>query len=83
MKLDEPLFIQAAAEGIGVYFSSGDAGDEVAIGNTTSAQPDFPASLTGSSRVRDEIGTATCRRTSVASRRGYDCGNNGYRRGNR
>jgi subtilase family serine protease len=44
MKLDESLFTQAAAEGIGVYFSSGDSGDEVTIGNTTSAQPDFPAS---------------------------------------
>ncbi len=44
MKLDESLFTQAAAEGIGIYFSSGDAGDEVTIGNTTSAQPDFPAS---------------------------------------
>jgi subtilase family serine protease len=31
-------------EGIGIYFSSGDSGDEVTIGNTTRAQPDFPAS---------------------------------------
>jgi subtilase family serine protease len=44
MMLDDSLFVQAAAEGIGFYFSSGDSGDEVAIGNTTSAQPDFPAS---------------------------------------
>jgi subtilase family serine protease len=44
MKLDNSLFVQAAAEGIGVYYSSGDSGDELAIGNTTSAQPDFPAS---------------------------------------
>jgi subtilase family serine protease len=44
MKLDGSLFVQAAAEGIGVYFSSGDSGDELAAGNTTSAQPDFPAS---------------------------------------
>lgn len=44
MKLDQSLFVQAAAEGMGTYFSSGDSGDEVTIGNTTSAQPDFPAS---------------------------------------
>lgn len=42
--LNESLFVQAAAEGIGVYFSSGDSGDEVTIGNTTAAQPDYPAS---------------------------------------
>jgi subtilase family serine protease len=35
-------FIQAAAEGIGVYFSSGDNGDEVA--NLGVASPDWPAS---------------------------------------
>lgn len=34
--------IQAAAEGIGLYFSSGDNGDEV--GNVGFASPDFPAS---------------------------------------
>ncbi|MGU3409956.1 protease pro-enzyme activation domain-containing protein [Microbacterium sp. M1A1_1b] len=38
----ENLHIQAAGEGIGLYFSSGDHGDEsAALG---SAQPDFPAS---------------------------------------
>ncbi|WP_420368271.1 S53 family peptidase [Curtobacterium sp. L1-20] len=38
----ENLHIQAAGEGIGLYFSSGDNGDEsAALG---SAQPDFPAS---------------------------------------
>lgn len=36
------LYIQAAGEGIGLYFSSGDDGDEVA--NDVTAQPDFPAS---------------------------------------
>jgi subtilase family serine protease len=42
--LDDSMFVQAATEGIGIYFSSGDSGDEVTIGNTTSEQPDFPAS---------------------------------------
>ncbi|GGM18291.1 S53 family peptidase [Nakamurella endophytica] len=40
--LQHALFVQAAAEGIGLYFSSGDAGDNVA--NGLSPQPDFPAS---------------------------------------
>jgi subtilase family serine protease len=44
MKLDDSLYVQAAAEGIGVYYSSGDSGDEVTLGATTSAQPAFPAS---------------------------------------
>src|ERR1041384_7467017 len=44
IKFDNSLYLQAAAEGIGMYFSSGDAGDEVTLGNTDSAQPDFPAS---------------------------------------
>ncbi|HEY3523146.1 MAG TPA: S53 family peptidase [Candidatus Limnocylindrales bacterium] len=40
------MFIQAAAEGIGVYFSSGDAGDETGgdADNAASATPDWPAS---------------------------------------
>ncbi|NJC73604.1 S8/S53 family peptidase [Planosporangium thailandense] len=38
------MFVQAAAEGIGFYFSSGDSGDEVTLGNTPAAQPDYPAS---------------------------------------
>lgn len=41
---EHTIFVQAAAEGIGMYFSSGDNGDEVTAGNTPSAQPDFPAS---------------------------------------
>lgn len=36
------LQLQAAAEGIGLYYSSGDSGDEVA--NLGFASPDFPAS---------------------------------------
>jgi subtilase family serine protease len=36
------LQLQAAGEGIGLYFSSGDSGDETPNGLT--AQPDFPAS---------------------------------------
>ena len=37
-------FIQAAAEGIGVYFSSGDNGDETFGGPANSATADWPAS---------------------------------------
>ncbi|MFL6137430.1 MAG: protease pro-enzyme activation domain-containing protein [Frankiaceae bacterium] len=38
------IMIQAAAEGIGVYFSSGDAGDETGgSGNPAQATPDWPA----------------------------------------
>jgi subtilase family serine protease len=39
-------FIQAAAEGIGVYFSSGDGGDETGghAANAAAATPDWPAS---------------------------------------
>ncbi|HEY3503951.1 MAG TPA: S53 family peptidase [Actinocatenispora sp.] len=44
VKAEHTIFVQAAAEGIGMYFSSGDSGDEVTAGNTPSAQPDFPAS---------------------------------------
>ena len=36
--------IQAAAEGIGVYFSSGDSGDETFGGPASTATPDWPAS---------------------------------------
>ncbi|HEY4152506.1 MAG TPA: S53 family peptidase, partial [Pseudolysinimonas sp.] len=36
------LYLQAAGEGIGLYFSSGDNGDETP--NGLAAQPDFPAS---------------------------------------
>ncbi|WP_255252591.1 protease pro-enzyme activation domain-containing protein [Curtobacterium sp. 'Ferrero'] len=39
---EENLQLQAAGEGIGLYFSSGDDGDESA--SLGSAQPDFPAS---------------------------------------
>jgi len=38
----EDILVQAAAEGIGVYFSSGDSGDESQF--LSSPQPDFPAS---------------------------------------
>lgn len=44
IKAEHTIFVQAAAEGIGMYFSSGDSGDEVTAGNTPSAQPDYPAS---------------------------------------
>ncbi|HKT56744.1 MAG TPA: S53 family peptidase [Microbacterium sp.] len=39
---EQNLHIQAAGEGIGLYFSSGDNGDET--GNLGYASPDFPAS---------------------------------------
>lgn len=44
IKSEHSIFVQAAAEGIGMYFSSGDYGDNVTAGATDSAQPDFPAS---------------------------------------
>jgi subtilase family serine protease len=44
MAKEHAMFVQAASEGIGFYFSSGDSGDEVTLGNTPSAQPDYPAS---------------------------------------
>ena len=37
-------FIQAAAEGIGVYFSSGDNGDETSLFGAGNQTPDWPAS---------------------------------------
>ena len=40
--LEHNIFVQAAAEGIGMYFSSGDSGDEVINGLTP--QPDYSAS---------------------------------------
>jgi len=40
--LEHSIFVQAAAEGIGMYFSSGDSGDEVVNGLTP--QPDYSAS---------------------------------------
>jgi subtilase family serine protease len=40
---EDSLFVQAAAEGIGFYYSSGDEGDNVAVG-TPHPEPDFPAS---------------------------------------
>ncbi|KYH44608.1 hypothetical protein AZH51_08390 [Branchiibius sp. NY16-3462-2] len=39
---EQNIFVQAAGEGIGLYFSSGDNGDEAAALGT--AEPDFPAS---------------------------------------
>ena len=38
------LFLQAKAEGIGFYFSSGDDGDNQVVGNTSQPEPDYPAS---------------------------------------
>ena len=45
IKPQEDTFIQAAAEGIGMYFSSGDSGDETGgSGDPSVASPDWPAS---------------------------------------
>lgn len=41
---EHAMFVQAAAEGIGFYFSSGDDGDNVAINGTPHPEPDYPAS---------------------------------------
>jgi subtilase family serine protease len=41
--LEDSMFRQAAVEGIGFYFSSGDSGDNVNAG-TPHPEPDFPAS---------------------------------------
>ncbi len=40
---EDSMFVQAAAEGIGFYFSSGDFGDNTTIG-APHPEPDFPAS---------------------------------------
>ncbi|MGI8695814.1 MAG: S53 family peptidase, partial [Mycobacteriales bacterium] len=42
INVEHSIFVQAGAEGIGMYFSSGDSGDEFA--NTGVTQPDYPAS---------------------------------------
>jgi len=41
--LEHSIFLQGAAEGIGFYFSSGDDGDNVPVGDPI-AEPDYPAS---------------------------------------
>jgi subtilase family serine protease len=41
--LEHSMFLQAALEGIGMYFSSGDSGDNVAAG-APHPEPDYPAS---------------------------------------
>lgn len=42
LSLEHSIFVQAAAEGIGFYFSSGDSGDNLSSG--LPAGPDYPAS---------------------------------------
>jgi len=41
---EDSMFRQAAIEGIGFYFSSGDAGDNVDVFGTPHPEPDFPSS---------------------------------------
>jgi subtilase family serine protease len=58
--LEHAIFVQAAATGIGMYFSSGDDGDNVIDGLTP--QPDYPASdpmvtaVGGTSLLLDQSG---------------------------
>jgi len=58
--LEHSIFVQAAAEGIGLYFSSGDDGDNVADG--IPAQPDYASSdplvtgVGGTSLLLDKTG---------------------------
>jgi subtilase family serine protease len=42
--LEDSMYVQAATEGIGFYFSSGDEGDNAVAGGTPHPEPDFPAS---------------------------------------
>jgi len=44
VSIENSMFMQAAIEGIGLYFSSGDNGDNAALGATPHPEPDFPAS---------------------------------------
>ncbi|MGN6326432.1 S53 family peptidase [Pseudolysinimonas sp.] len=58
------LYLQAAAEGIGLYFSSGDDGDDAALNNGV-AQPSWPSSsawvtaVGGTSMFIDQAGRIT------------------------
>jgi subtilase family serine protease len=45
VSIEHSMFMQAAAEGIGFYFSSGDAGDNTTVG-APHPEPDYPASDT-------------------------------------
>jgi subtilase family serine protease len=44
IQLEHSIFLQAAIEGIGMYFSSGDSGDNAVAGATTHPEADYPAS---------------------------------------
>jgi subtilase family serine protease len=41
---EDSMFRQAVVEGIGLYYSSGDDGDNVIVNDTPQPEPDFPAS---------------------------------------
>ena len=71
VNVEHSMFIQAAAEGIGFYYSSGDDGDNFVFGNTARPEPDFPSSdplvtavggttlglnANGNYRLRDHVG---------------------------
>ena len=42
--IEDSIFVQGAAEGIGFYFSTGDDADNVELGGLSHPEPDFPAS---------------------------------------
>jgi len=41
--IEHSIFVQAAAEGIGFYFSTGDDADNVELGGLASPEPDYPS----------------------------------------
>jgi subtilase family serine protease len=76
------IFIQAVAEGIGVYFSSGDNADETGgvAANAAAATPDWPASspwVTAVGGTSMEIGTALDNNAYVAET-GWETGTSSY-----
>jgi subtilase family serine protease len=73
------IFIQAAAEGIGVYFSSGDAADETGgnPANAAFASPDWPASSPWVTAVGGtSIGIDA--NNNIALETGWESGNSNY-----
>jgi subtilase family serine protease len=73
------IFIQAAAEGIGIYFSSGDAADETGgiSANARFATPDWPASSPWVTAVGGtSIGIDA--NNKIALETGWESGNSNY-----
>jgi subtilase family serine protease len=65
MASETAIFVQAALEGVGVYFASGDYGDNAGAGLTPTPQPDQP----GSNPFVTDVGGSTL---AVDSHDGYD-----------